>query len=254
MRKYLIIAGIGLAALAATITVIAGYGDKFLATTSDPVNISVGEALRQLYEHNYNAGKLFIEGKIELFSGENEQSVENMPFKYYVRGTDYYQQVGSVEMINNKRYSLYIHHEKQLIQVNHPTEMPGRQFFSQASLIDSLMKSDSTMTSVSENSDGMYVINASVPSGSGMAEYRIFYSPVSYIIRRVEIDIVSSAEEHTGNEAAAKERIVITYDKMDKQMEHEESMFSEDRFIHKKKKKIELAKEFSNYQLLNLIP
>ena len=157
-------------------------------------------------------------------------------------------------MINNKRYSLYVHHEKQVVQVNHPSQMPARKLLDNAVLIDSLLRMNMSTATVSKAENGLYVITAIYPTEVQKLGYRIFYSPESFTIRKVEINTENPADVGDGVQTPVKERVVITYEKMDKQIAQEETVFSEDRFIQKKRRTLELTNEFREYQLLNLIP
>lgn len=235
--------------IGATLAVVAGYPGKYFNRPPEEVPVSASQAMLDLQKHNYSTGKIFAEGRIELFDKTNaSQPVESMQFKYAASGNKYYQMTGPVEMINGNQYSLYVHHEKQLVQVAHAEQMPGRQLFSQAAIIDSLLHNNKMDAKVKKADNGLLMLIINQPGDEQASAYRILYDPKDFSIKKIEMDLPP------GEDAGTEQLVVVTYDKLLQSIEDKDALFSEKRFIKKLRKTFALADEFSGYQLINLIP
>jgi hypothetical protein len=251
MRKYLFIFITALVVMGAALVVVAGYNGKFFKREKEQP-LSASQAILDLQKHNTSTGKLYAEGKIELFENGNAVASESMAFKYCVSGGRFYQMTGPVEMINGKDYAVYVHHDKQFVQVAHPDDLPVKQLFSHATIIDSMMRINQMDASVQSAEGGLMRLTIAQPGGEQVSAYHILYDPADFIIKKIEMEM--GGVEDAGTGIRSKQLIVISYAKLSQSIDEEEAMFSEKRFIKKLRRSFALTDEFSGYQLINLIP
>lgn len=248
MRKYILVIVAATVVMCAALAVVAGYPGKFFKRPSGDVPVSAAQAMLDLQRHYFNTGKMLVEGKIELFGKDNTSAAkESMPFRYCVSGNKFYQQTGPVEMINDKEYAVYVHHEKQIIQLGHAEDLPARQLFAHTAIIDSMLRSNKMDATVQKYTGGLLALTIKQPGGEQIAVYRIFYDPKDLSIKKIEMDVRDAADE-------APELIAITYDKFSQSIDDEETMFSVKKFISRSRRTFALTSEFNGYQLINLIP
>jgi hypothetical protein len=248
MRKYLFVIVTATVVMCAALAVVAGYPGKFFKNSPEEVPVSASQAMLDLQRHHFSAGKMMAEGKIELFDKNNTAAPkESMQFRYCVSGNKFYQQTGPVEMVNDKEYAVYVHHDKQIIQLGHAEDLPARQLFAHAAIIDSLLRNNKMDATVQQHADGLLALTINQPGGEQISTYRIIYDPKDFTIKKIEMDVHDTEGEDP-------ELIVITYDKLSQQIDDEETIFSVKKFVTRSRKTFALASEFNDYQLINLIP
>jgi hypothetical protein len=150
-------------------------------------------------------------------------------------------------MVNDKEYAVYVHHDKQIIQLGHAEDLPARQLFAHAAIIDSLLRNNKMDATVQQHADGLLALTINQPGGEQISTYRIIYDPKDFTIKKIEMDVHDTEGEDP-------ELIVITYDKLSQQIDDEETIFSVKKFVTRSRKTFALASEFNDYQLINLIP
>lgn len=247
MRKYMLVIVTATVVMCAALAVVAGYPGKFFKRSPGEAPVSASQAMIDLQRHHFNTGKMMAEGKIELFDKNTSLPKESMQFRYCVSGNKFYQQTGSVEMVNDKEYSVYVHHEKQIIQLGHAEDLPARQLFAHTAIIDSMLRNNKMDATVQQQSGGLLALSINQPGGEQVSSYRIIYDPKYLSIKKIEMDVQAAEGEEP-------ELIVITYDKLSQQIDDEETIFSVKKFVTRSRKNFVLASEYNGYQLINLIP
>jgi hypothetical protein len=245
--------------------------DNEKETTDDP-----WKEIEHIVSHYYQKSGISYSGSMKLIDDNNDEEkiLEEMSFDYTLVGDEYYYNMGSFEFINKNNFLLAVDNGSKTISISHQPQSStqGSQLFN-LSDFKKILEQKGAEAKVTQVADEKIITvdNIQDPSIQG---YRIFYSPSTYQVRKMEIGMVrlSSLDDNENDrretQTKAKDQnnkvieennelttytyfLEVNYTKI-KPLTLEKGAFTpENKFITITNNKIQLMPAYSDYSLLN---
>jgi hypothetical protein len=246
--------------------------DNEIATEDDP-----WKEIENIVNNYYNKDGVAYSGTMKLIdeNKDDEKVLEEMRFDYTLFGNDYYYKMGNFEVVSKNDFVLAVDNDSKTIAVSYqPPSSVKAQLFNPAEF-KKLAEQKGAEAKVTQEGDEKIITIDSIQDPQ-IQGYRIYYSPATYQVHKIEIGMVrlssvDDEEDNTEQEQISKPSV----DSKDQNKEDDEEPGTytyllevkylntkpltlkkgefnpENKFITVTKNNIQLTSAYSNYTLLD---
>jgi hypothetical protein len=263
--------------------------DEKADETGTPTGDDPWKEMEKLVVAYYNKQGMNYAGTMKLIddNGDNEKILEEQKFSCTLLNDDYYYSLGVMEVINKKNYIIAVDHQNKTIAISANEEKNNKQSFFSINEFKKLMEERKASAKVTQLGDQkiLTIDNIEDPAIQG---YSIYYSPETYRIQKILIGMVRLSPLEDGNENYTDENITagedenknpentktqeqasdtaqaeingyyyyleINYTNIKPLSLKEKEFNPENKFLQITKDKVELTKDYADYELNSNIP
>lgn len=233
--------------------------------------------IENIVAHYYNKDGIGYSGTMKLMdeNKDDEKVLEEMKFDYILFGDEYYYKMGNFEVVNKNNFVLAVDNDSKTIALSYqPPSSVKAQLFNPAEFkkLAEQKGAEAKVTQVG----GEKIITIDSIQDPQIQGYRIYYSPSTYQIHKIEIGMVrlspindeedsddqeqiskpsvdskDQSKEDDGEPDAYTYLLEVTYSNVKSLSLRKGEFNPENKFITVTKNNIQLTPAYSNYTLLN---
>jgi hypothetical protein len=246
--------------------------DNEMTTDDDP-----WKEIENIVKHYYSKEGIGYSGTMKLMdeNKDDEKVLEEMKFDYTLLGDEYYYKMGNFEVVNKNNFVLAVDNDSKTIALSYqPPSSVKAQLFNPTEF-KKLAEQKGAATKVTQ-AGGEKIITIDSIQDPQIQGYRIYYSPSTYQIHKIEIGMVRLSpvdgdEDNSDQEQTSKPSVdskdqnkeddsepgaytyllEVTYSSIKSLSLRKDEFNPENKFITVTKNNIQLTPAYSNYTLLN---